>query len=172
LTQKEIDRIAFDAARFDRALSLFQAKETPFLKVGGKYGDWLLGLGRTDLIEKMASRVREAVSFPSSPADGQLLFSPKVKMIDFAAYAVPINKTGITGSRPGLCAHQEIRQTSDQPRPVSGREAPGEFRRGLLVSLQRIRIHGAVAEVTSEEEGRKILDALAAVPSLIHPKRT
>jgi len=173
LTQKEIDRIAFDAARFDRALSLFQAKETPFLKVGGKYGDWLLGLGRTDLIEKMASRVREAGFIPIFSGRWATFVLPKVKMIDFAAYAVPINKNRGLLDHGQACA---LIRKFDKPLisldPLAEGKLLENSDEAFSFLFKELRIHGAVAEVTSEEEGRKILDALAAVPSLIHPKRT
>ncbi|MCJ7783606.1 MAG: hypothetical protein MUP41_06705, partial [Desulfobacterales bacterium] len=57
-TQKEIDRIIFDPLRFEKALSLFDPEESPFLLIGEKYGDWLLALGRIDLLHEMVSKVR------------------------------------------------------------------------------------------------------------------
>src|SRR4030043_610750 len=58
LTQKEIDRMAFDPSRFNQALSHFQLKGVPFLLIGGKYGDWLLGRGRGGLLKEMVSEIR------------------------------------------------------------------------------------------------------------------
>ena len=46
-TQKEIDRLTFDPFRFDKALSLFHPRESPFLFLGGNYGDLDLGTGPT-----------------------------------------------------------------------------------------------------------------------------
>src|SRR4030042_4060859 len=51
-TQKETDRIVLDPLRFDKTLSAFDPKESPFLLVGEKYGDWLLGVGRIDLLHE------------------------------------------------------------------------------------------------------------------------
>jgi hypothetical protein len=172
-TQKEIDRIAFDAPRFDRALSAFRPKETPFLKVGGKYGDWLLGLGRTDLIEKMASRVREAGFIPIFSGQWATFVLPKVKMIDFAAYAVPINKNRGLLDHGQACA---LIRKFDKPLisldPLAEGKLLGNSDEAFSFIFKELRIHGAVAEVTSEEEGKKILDALTAIPSLIPPRKT
>jgi hypothetical protein len=172
-TQKEIDRIAFDAVRFDRALSLFQAMETPFLKVGGRYGDWLLGLGRTDLIEKMASRVREAGFIPIFSGRWATFVLPKVKAIDFAAYAIPINKNRGLLDHGQACA---LIRKFDKPLisldPLAERKLLGNPEEAFSFLFKELRIHGAVVEVNSEEEGKKILDALTAVPSLMPPRKT
>ena len=92
LTQKEIDRIAFDPLRFDRALSSFRPEESPFVMVGEKYSDWLLGLGRFDLLKTMVIRVREGGFIPIFSGHWATFALPKAKPLDTAAYAVPINR--------------------------------------------------------------------------------
>jgi hypothetical protein len=172
-TQKEIDRVTFDPVRIDRALSVLQVKETPFLKVGGKYGDWLLGLGRTDLIEKMASRVREAGFIPIYSGRWATFVLPKVKAIDFAAYAVPINKSQGLMDHVQACA---LIKKFDKPListdPVAGGKFLSHPEEAFAFLFKELRIHGAMVEVSSEEECKKILDALSAVPSLIPPRKT
>jgi hypothetical protein len=172
-TQKEIDRMTFDAGRFDKALSSFEVKETPFLKVGGKYGDWLPGLGRTDLIVKMASRVREAGFIPIFSSRWATFVLPKVKVIDFAAYAVPINRDRGLMDHGQACA---LIKKFDKPLisldPLAEGKLLGDLKEAFTFLFRELRIHGAVAEIASAAEGTKILDAMADIPSLIPPRKT
>ena len=91
-TQKEIDRIAFDPLRFEKALSPFDPDESPFLLVGEKYGDWLLALGRIDLLREMVSKVRGKGFIPIFSGQWATFVLPKAKSLDVSAYAIPINK--------------------------------------------------------------------------------
>ena len=92
LTQKEIDRIAFDPLRFEKALSAFDPQESSFLLVGEKYGDWLLALGRLDLLQEMVSEVRRKGFIPIFSGQWATFALPKAKSLDVSAYAVPVNK--------------------------------------------------------------------------------
>ena len=60
--------------------------------IGERYGDWLLGLGRMDLLKEMVSRMREKGFIPILSGQWATFFLPKVKSLDAAAYAIPINK--------------------------------------------------------------------------------
>ncbi len=173
LTQKEIDRVALDPVRFDRALSIFQVKETPFLKIGGKYADWLLGLGRTDLIEKVVSRVRDAGFIPIFFGRWATFVLPKVKAIDFGAYAVPINKNlGLLDHGQACTLIKKFDKPLISTDPVAEGKSPGDPEGAFAFLFKELRIHGAVVEVSSEKECAKILDALSAVPSLSPPRKT
>jgi len=65
LHSEEIDRLALDPSRFEKALAVFHPSESPFLFLGGKYADWISGLGRIDLLSKMALKVKEKGFTPS-----------------------------------------------------------------------------------------------------------
>src|SRR4030043_2391654 len=83
-TQKEIDRITLDPPRFEKALSLSNPKESPFLLVGEKYGDWLLALGRVDLLKEMVSQIREKGFIPIFSGQWATFVLPKPKPLDGA----------------------------------------------------------------------------------------
>ena len=81
--------MTFDPLRFDKALSLFNPEESPFLLTGEKYGDWLLALGRIDLLKEMVSRIREKGFTPIFSGQWATFVLPKAKPLDVAAYADP-----------------------------------------------------------------------------------
>jgi hypothetical protein len=167
LTQKEIDRISFDPARFDRTLSPFQPKTSPFLIVGGRYGDWLLGLGRSDLLKEMVSRTREKGFIPILSGQWATFFLPKVKPLDAAAYAIPINKKGGFFDLNQAC---DLIKKFDKPvislNALGDQELLMDPEGALSFLMNELKIHLAIAKVSTEEELERVLKAVEKIPSL------
>ena len=167
LTQKDIDRMSFDSSRFDRALSPFEPKTSPFLIMGGRYGDWLLGLGRADLLKKMVSTIREKGFIPILSGQWATFFLPKAKPLNAAAYAIPINKKR---SFFDLGQASELIKRFDKPvislNPFGDKELLTAPEEALSFLLDELKVYLAIAEVSSEEEGERILKAAENIPSL------
>ena len=171
LTQKEIDRISFDPCRFDKALSPFQSKSSPFLLVGEKYADWLLALGRVDLLKAMVSRVREKGFIPIFSGRWATFLLPRARSLDAAAYAVPINQ------RRGLF---DLDQASDLIKkfdkpvisldPLVDGDPSAGIEEAFSFLFNELKIYSAIAEAGSEEEIKKISEVAGKFPSLI-PRR-
>ena len=172
-TQKEIDRFALDPSRFDKALSLFRPGESPFLFFGGKYGDWIMGLGRVDLLKDMTRKVREKGFTPIFSARWATFVLPKAKSIDVAAYAIPINRSWSLFDLARACT---LVKKFDRPlislNPFADGKLLPDSEEALSFLFKELRISGAIAEMGSEEEGRNVLKAAEAFPSVIPPRRT
>jgi hypothetical protein len=172
-TQKEIDRIALDPSRFDQALSLFRPEESPFLFLGGRYGDWIMGLGRVDLLNGMARMVREKGFIPVFSARWATFVLPKAKSLDVAAYAIPINRNWSLFDLTQACA---LVKKFDRPlisiNPFADGKLLTEPEEAFAFLFRELKVHAAVAEMGSEEEGREILKALEKFPSVIPPRKT
>jgi hypothetical protein len=172
-TQKEVDRIRFDAGRFEKALSNFRQSETPFLVIGRKYGDWLSALGRIDLLQSMVARARERGFRPIFSSYWTTFVLPKTKTIDVAAYAVPINKRWSLFDPEQ--AFQLIKKF-DRPvialNPFADGELMQDSEGAFSFLFEELRIHGVIVEVTSKGEITKVLDAIEGFPSIIHRQKT
>jgi hypothetical protein len=172
-TQKEIDRLALDSSRFDKALSLFRPEESPFLFLGGKYGDWIMGLGRVDLLKDMAQKVREKGFIPIFSARWATFVLPKAKSIDVAAYAIPINRNWSLFDLTQACA---LVKKFDRPlislNPFADGKLLTDSEEALDFLFRELKVHGAIADMGSEEEGRTVLKALEKFPSVIPPRKT
>jgi hypothetical protein len=173
LTQKEIDRITFDPVRYGKMLSLFDPRESPFLMLGERYGDWLLALGRLDLLGKMVSKAREAGFIPVFSGQWATFALPKAKALDVSAYAVPINKRRSLFDLNQAC---ELIKKFDKPvislNPLGDanlRKRPGE---AFSFLFEELKIYSAIAEISTENDLKKIVQALENVPSLITPRKT
>jgi hypothetical protein len=170
-TQKEIDRISFDSSRFDNALSPFRPNTSPFLFIGEKYGDWLLGLGRVDLLKEMVSRVRERGFIPILSGQWATFFLPKAKPLDAAAYAIPINKKRSFFDLGHAC---ELIKKFDRPvislDSLGDKELSKKPDEAFSFLFEELKIHLAIVKVRTEEELERILKSSEKIPS-IRPHR-
>ena len=173
LTQKEIDRIAFDPLRLEEALSLFDPEESPFLFIGEKYGDWLLALGRIDLLHKMVLKAREKGFIPVFSGQWATFALPKAKPLDVAAYAVPINKQW---SLFDLQRASDLIKKFDKPvislNPLADGTLLKESEGALSFLFDELKIYTAILKIASEGEAKTLLEILTKFPSLIQPRRT
>jgi hypothetical protein len=172
-TQKEIDRITFDPLRFDRGLALFDPEETPFLLVGETYGDWLLALGRIDLLRVMVSRVREKGFLPIFSGQWTTFVLPKAKSLDVAAYAVPINpKWGPSDLQQAA----DLIKKFDKPvivlNPLADAKLLKEPEGVFSYLLGELKVCALIVKIASEGDAGRILEALKKFPSLIPPRKT
>jgi hypothetical protein len=172
-TQKEIDRIAFDPLRFGKALSLFDPKESPFLLVGEKYGDWLMALGRIDLLHEMVSRVREKGFLPIYSGQWATFALPMAKSLNVSAYAVPINKKW---SLFDLQRASDMIKKFEKPvislNPLGDGTLMIESEEAFSFLFDELKVYAAIAKINSEREARKIIEVLKTFPSLIPPRKT
>ena len=172
-TQKEIDRITFDPLRFEKALSLFNPEESPFLLVGERYGDWLLALGRIDLLKEMVLRVREKGFIPIFSGQWATFVLPKAKPLDVAAYAIPINKKWSLFDLPHAC---DLIKKFDKPvislNPLAEGKLLRKSEEAFSFLFDELKIHSAIVEIATEKEARTIVEALKKFPSLIPHRKT
>jgi hypothetical protein len=171
-TQKEIDRFVFDPRRFDKILSSLHPGETPFLILGEKYGDWLLALGRFDLLQSMVARVRAKGFIPLFSGQWATFSLPKAKPLEVAAYAVPINRGR---NFPDLARSSDVIKRFDKPvislNPLAGGELLGEAETAFSFLFDELKIYAAITDVTSEKEVRRIQDGLARSSSFSLPRK-
>ena len=172
-TQKEIDRITFDPLRLDQALSLSDPKESPFLLVGEKYGDWLLALGRIDLLHEMVSKVRGKGFIPIFSGQWATFTLPKAKSLDVAAYAIPINKKW---SLFDLQQASNLIKKFEKPvislNPLADGKLLKESESALSFLFDELKVYAVIVKIASEGEATRIVEVLKEFPSLILPRKT
>lgn len=172
-TQKEIDRIVFDPERFDKALAPFHPEASPFLLVGERYGDWLLALGRIDLLKEMVASVREKGFLPVYSGQWATFALPKAKSLDVVAFAIPINRKWSFFDLGQAC---ELIKKFDKPvislNPLADGKLLREPEEAFSFLLNELKIYLAIVEITSEEEAHTVLKAIDRIPSLIPPRKT
>jgi hypothetical protein len=173
LTQKEIDRIDFDPQRFEKALSPLHPEESPFLLVGGRYGDWLLALGRIDLLKQMMAKVREKGFTPVYSGQWATFCLPKAKSLDVVAYAVPINKKWSFFDLDQACV---LIKKFDRPvislNPLADGTLLKNSEEAFSFLFKELKITLAIVEIHSEQEVEILLSAAEKIPSIIPPRKT
>src|SRR4030043_932151 len=172
-TQKETDRIVFDPIRFDKTLSVFDPKESPFLLVGEKYGDWLLALGRIDLLHEMVLKVREKGFIPIFSGQWATFVLPKAKPLHVAAFALPINKKwGLFDLQQAVRLIKKFDKPVISLDPLADGKLLKECERAFSFLFDELKVYAVIAEIASEEEMKKMMEALKEFPSLIPHRKT
>ena len=172
-TQREIDRITFDSARFDKAFSLFDPRESPFLLIGEKYGERLLALGRIDLLHEMVSRVRQKGFIPIFSGQWTTFILPKAKPLDVAAYAIPINKKwGLFDLQQASALIKKFDKPVISLNPLADGRLSEESKEALSFLFDELKVCAVIAKIPSEEEAKRIIEALQKFPSLIPYRKT
>jgi len=173
LTQKEIDRMTFDPSRLDQALSPFQPNGVPFLLIGGKYGDWLLGMGRGDLLKEMVSEIRGKGFIPIFSGLWATFVLPKAKPLDVAGYAIPINKKKGLFDLEQAC---KMIKKFDKPvislDPLSEGELLEKSEEAFSFLFDELKVHSAIAEINSEDEVKSLFKGLEKISSLTPFRKT
>lgn len=92
LTDEEIASISLNEEAFSRRLSIF--KDCRYILMGGSDADWLVSLGRLDLVAAMAAQIRQQGWIPLLLCQYASLVVPAVEAygVDVAGYAVPLNR--------------------------------------------------------------------------------
>jgi hypothetical protein len=170
-TQKEIDRITFDRTRLENALSFLRPEGSPFLILGGRYADWLLALGRIDLIKNMVLSIRGKGFIPIFSGQWATYLLPKAKSLEAAAYAIPINKKW---SLFDLNRAYDLIKKFDRPvislNPLADGKLWRKSEEAFSFLFHELKIYSAITEITSEEECGTIMDVVKKFPSLT-PRR-
>jgi hypothetical protein len=173
LTQKEIDRMTFDPIRFVQAINLFQVDGVPYLLIGGKYSDWLLGLGRGDLLKEMVSEIRKKGFIPIFSGQWATFVLPKAKHLDVAGYAIPINKKKSLFDLEEAC---KMIKKFDRPilslDPLSKGDPLKQSEEAFLFLFDELKVYSAIAEVKSEDEIDSLFRGVEKIPSLIPFRKT
>lgn len=92
LSNEEIASIALDEQAFRRRLSIF--RDCQYICFGGSDADWLVSLGRIDVVAEMARVVRQLGWIPILLCQYATLVVPQAESygIDVEGYAVPLNR--------------------------------------------------------------------------------
>jgi hypothetical protein len=92
LSDDEIASIALDEEAFRRRLSIF--RDCQYICFGGSDADWLVPLGRMDLVSDMARVVRQQGFVPILLCQYATLVVPEAEAagLDVAGYALPLNR--------------------------------------------------------------------------------
>lgn len=172
-TQREIDRITFDPFRFEKALSPIHPTDSPFLIIGEKYGEWLLALGRVDLLQEMVSRIRQKGFTPFFSCRWINFILPRAKSLDVAAFAIPINKTWNPAHLEQVSVLiRKLNKPVISLFPLYEKRFFKTFEATLSFLFDELKVYAVMLKVTSEEEARRIVGTLKRFPSLLTYRRT
>ena len=94
LSQAQIDRISINPDFFIRRLELYRQLNLELVQFGGLTADWLVTLGRTDLLERLSKLIRSEGFTPLLTCHWTSIVLPVAEReLEVAGYIVPLNKS-------------------------------------------------------------------------------
>jgi hypothetical protein len=93
LTKSEIGRIKMKPGFFEERLELYRKLNLKLVQFGGGTADWLIALGREDLLQDLSQLIRRKGFVPILTCHWASMVLPVAeKELDAAGYVVPLNK--------------------------------------------------------------------------------
>lgn len=172
-TQREIDRITLDTLRFEKALSSFHSTESPFLIIGENYGEWLLALGRTDLLQEMVTKIRQKGFLPIFSCQWIDYILPRAKPLDVTAFVIPIHNIGKPSHLGQVSALlRKLNKPVISLVPLTHQRFLKALKATLSFLFDELKVYVIMIKVASEEEVRRVVEAIKGFPSLLTYRKT
>jgi hypothetical protein len=93
LTTSQIDSIKINTEFFKKRLEFYRNLDVKVVQYGGGTADWLVALGRTDLLNDLAHLIRKSGFVPLLICHWASLVLPHAeKELDVAGYVIPLNR--------------------------------------------------------------------------------
>jgi hypothetical protein len=165
LTAAQIDSIRIKPDFFEKRLRLYKRLNVDLVQFGGGTADWLVAIGRVDLLERLSTMIRRGGFKPLLIGHWTSMILPVVgKRFDVAGYIVPLSRSwGL------LTLAEAIKAIKDTGKPVIAMKV---LARGALANdlegaftfvFKKAGIAAVMVGVSSELEARQTFSTLARV---------
>jgi len=165
LTQFQIDSIKMNRDFFDNRLELYRKLNVKLIQFGGETADWLVILGRTDLLECLSKLISSKGFTPILICHLTSIVLPIAeKEVEVAGYIVPLNK--LSGL---ITLHKALSTIKNMDKPVIAMKtlAQGALAHDLqdafMFIFEKSRVKAVMVGVSSEIEASQTFSTVANV---------
>jgi hypothetical protein len=165
LTKSEIDRIRMKPDFYKERLELYRKLKVKLVQFGGQAADWLIALGRIDLLRELSKLIRNNGFVPLLICHWTSLVLPIAEReLDVAGYIVPLNRLWSLTTLPEACsaiknAKKPVVAMKTLARGVLGPDLDRAF---TFVIRQR-NVEAVLVSVSSKAEARQTFSALGEI---------
>jgi hypothetical protein len=165
LTQSQIDSIEMKIEFFKKRLEFYRNLDVKLVQFGGGTADWLVALGRTDLLKDLTRIIRESRFIPLLVCHWITLVLPIAeKELDVAGYIVPINKLW---SLLSLSNALEVLKKTNKPiiamKPLAQGALAHDPENAFTFLFKKARVAAVLVGVSSIAEAKQTFLALRKI---------
>jgi hypothetical protein len=165
LTISQIDSIRMKPEFFEKRLKLYRNLDVKLIQFGGITADWLVALGRVDLLENLTRLIRKCGLIPLLVCHWTSLVLPRAdRELDVAGYIVPINKLWSLLSRSeALDVMRKIRKPVIAMKPLAQGVLAHDIEGAFTFLFKKARVNAVLVGISSVSEAKQTFLILSRI---------
>jgi hypothetical protein len=165
LTASQIQRITMNSEFFEKKLEFYRHLDLKIVLYGGGTADWLVALGRTDLLEKLTHLIRRRGFIPILVCHWASLVLPRAeKELDTAGYVIPLNRLwSVLSLADVLNVIKGIRKPIIAMKPLARGALANDLEGAFEFLFKKAGVTAVLVGVSSVAEAKQTFQALRTV---------
>lgn len=163
LTESQIDSIRMKPEFFERRLEIYRELNVKLVQFGGITADWLVGIGRIDLLGKLLQLVRSRGFIPILICHWTSMVLPacEKELEGVSAYIVPLNKLwGLLSLHEALKAIKNTEKPIIAMKTLSRGGLAHDIQSAFTFLFEQASVTAVLVGVSSENEARQTFSAI------------
>jgi hypothetical protein len=165
LTAAQIDSIRIEPDFFERRLRLYKKLKVDLIQFGGGTADWLVAIGRVDLLERLSTMIRRGGFKPLLISHWTSMVLPAVgKRFDVAGYIVPLSRSwGLLTLAEAVKAIKKTEKPVIAMKVLARGALANDLEGAFTFVFKKAGVAAVMVGVSSELEARQTFSTLAKV---------
>lgn len=165
LGRSEIDRIRMKPDFFMERLELYRKLNVRLVQFGGGTADWLVALGRVDLLRDLCQLVRDNGFVPLLICHWTSLILPVAeKELDVAGYIVPLSKLwGLLTLSEELDTIRNVEKPVIAMKTLAQGALAHDLQDAFTYLIEKLRVADVLVRVSSVAEAEQTFSTLARI---------
>jgi hypothetical protein len=165
LTESEIGRIRMKPDFFEKRLELYRKMSLKLVQFGGGTADWLVALGREDLLKDLSRLIRMKGFAPILICHWTSLVLPVAeKGLDVAGYVVPVNRLwGLLTLSEALETIRSVEKPVIAMKTLAQGALAHDLQDAFTYLFKKAKVAGVLVGVSSVAEAKQTFSTLARV---------
>jgi hypothetical protein len=174
LTESEICRIKMKPSFFEERLELYRKLNVKLVQFGGGTADWLIVLGRGDLLKDLSQLIRRKGFVPILTCHLASLVLPVAeKELAVAGYVVPLNKLwGLLTLSKALDTIKSVEKPVIAMKPLARGALAHDLQDAFTYLFKKAKVAGVLVGVSSVAEAKQTFSTLAKLIDLNNKHRS
>jgi hypothetical protein len=163
LTQHEIDSIRIHPVFFEERLKLYKQLDLQLVQFGGGTADWLVAIGRTDLLKRLSELIRKAGFTPILICHWTSITLPVIEReLEVAGYIIPLNKMwGLLTLSETLEVIKNVEKPVIAMKVLAQGTLGNDLHAAFRFAFKKAKVKAVLVGVSSEYEAKQTFSAIA-----------
>lgn len=165
LTKSDIDRIRMKPDFFKERLELYRKLNVKLVQFGGGTADWLVALGRIDLLRDLSQLIRNNGFVPLLICHWTSLVLPVAeKELNVAGYIVPLNKLwGLLTLSEALDTIKSVEKPMIAMKTLAQGALAHDLQDAFTYLIEKLKVASVLVGVSSAAEAKQTFSTLARI---------